>query len=112
MATPESLDARARHVQALFAENGARIAGLQEHFRDTLVPQLIAERSLDALDASRIERFATEPSTIWRFLRRARFDEDDAVGALDGRGRRGSRAQSRSTCARRSSGGSTRASML
>ena len=101
MATPESLDARARHVQALFLDNGARIAGLQEAFRDRLVPALCEERSLDALDASRIERFATEPSTIWRFLRRARFDEDDAVGAENGARRRGSRAQSRSTCGKR-----------
>lgn len=79
MVTQEALTARAAHVQSLFVQNEERIERLQARFRDDLLPALRDELELDHVAMERIDRLIGERSTIWRFLRRARFDPDDSV---------------------------------
>ena len=86
MPTLVALKERFDYINALYADHTENIKRVQEEALDVLVPQLVNELSSNFVDdqpgygglaalQDRISAFLDDPVTIYRFLRKAHFDE-------------------------------------
>lgn len=82
MVNLESLRQRYELINELYAEHLRQVEGVQEQARHELVSELAGELQLEQSGVDRAAAFLEDPLTIYRFCRKAHFDDKHALELL------------------------------